>query len=239
MIDVLAFAPHPDDVELYCAATLVKLKQQGYTTAIIDLTRGEMSSRGTPESRERETLAASHILKLDHRENLSIPDNGIQNDDVNRRKVIEILRRLRPNTVLIPYFIDRHPDHEHASALIKEAIFYSGLSKIEMHDANNVPLPAYRPKKSFYYMLERTFEPSFIVDVTETFEQRLEAIRTFATQFNSTNEQDGPKTFISSPDFFEFIIARARSLGFSIGVRYGEGFLSMTPTEMPIQGLVT
>lgn len=237
MIDALAFSPHPDDVELYCSGTLARMKREGTSIGIIDITRGELSSRGTLETREKETQRASEILQLDVRENLGIPDGNIEINPTNRNRVIEVLRRLKPTTVFLPYHEDRHPDHEHASRLVREAIFYSGLNKIII-DSDTGELRPYRPKKYFYYMLASSFIPSFVVDVTETFATRLETIKAYSTQFNSPSSSDSPHTFVSSPEFMEFIVARARQLGFSIGAMYGEGFKNIEMIEMPLHGLI-
>lgn len=237
MVDILAFAPHPDDVELHCSGTLVKLKQEGYSIGIIDLTRGELSSRGTVETRAKEIELASKILNIDVRENIALPDGGIQNDSESRLKIISILRKYRPRTIFIPYHTDRHPDHENGSKLVRDAVFNSGLIKIKLAPPFDM-LEPYCPKKNFYYMISHTFEPTFIIDISETFKTRLEAIAAYSTQFNSLNPQDGPQTYISSQDFMQFIIARAQQLGFSIGAKYGEGFQSIQNLEMPIQGLM-
>lgn len=233
MIDVLAFAPHPDDVELYCSGTLARLKKEGYKIGIVDLTRGELSSRGTLRTRQKETEKASKILHVDVRENLGMIDGNIECNTVSRMKIIDVLRRLRPKTVFIPYRKDRHPDHERASKLIRESIFYSGLSKIVTPHYK-----PHRPIKIFYYMLAYSFKPSFIVDISDTFDTRLQAINAYSTQFNSLSDDDGPQTYVSTEQFMEFIIARAQHLGFQIGTKYGEGFKALEPVNMPTKGLV-
>lgn len=235
-IDILAFAPHPDDAEIYCAGTLALAKRNGKTIGIIDLTRGELSSRGTLSTRALETEAASKILQLDVRENLDIPDGGIENTAEHRRRIIECIRRNRPRTVLIPYHLDRHPDHVHASILVRESLFYAGLPKISAANGSD-ELEAHRPLKAFYYMLAHTFEPTFILDVSDTFDIRIAAAKAFTTQFNSTVSLHGPVTFVSRPDFIEFVTARARQLGFAIGATYGEGFIPHAPFSVSIDQL--
>ncbi len=233
MIDVLAFAPHPDDVELYCSGTLARFKKEGFKIGIVDITRGELSSRGTIRTRQKEIEKASKILHVDVRENLEMNDGNIECDTVSRMKIIDVLRRLRPKTVFIPYHKDRHPDHERASKLIRESIFYSGLSKIDLPQYQ-----PYRPQKVFYYMLTYSFKPSFIVDISDTFDVRLRAINAYSTQFNSPNDNDGPQTYVSTEQFMQFIIARAQHLGFQIGTKYGEGFKALEPVNMPTNGLL-
>ena len=223
-VDIIAFAPHPDDVELHCSGTLMLLAEQGFRTGIVDLTRGELSTRGGLETRAQETAEATRILGLHARENLGIPDGCIENTPGNREKVIRSLRRYRPTTVLLPYFRDRHPDHENAARLIKEAVFFSGIEKIITED-DGVTQAAHRPSQAFYYMMAQDFDPAFIVDVSGVFDRRLMAIRAYATQFHTGEAADGPETYISTPDFMEAMVGRARRLGFLAGGRFGEGFL--------------
>ena len=223
-IDVLAFAPHPDDAELGCAGTLLRLKQSGRTIGIVDLTQGELSTRGTEDTRKTETQNASQILGLDARVNLGIPDGNIRNTEEHRAAIITIVRDFRPQTVLLPFHRDRHPDHEHAHILIRDAVFYSGLEKIRTtHDGTQQE--AFRPKNMFSYMLSFDFEPAFIIDVSDTFETKLRAIQAYRTQFHSTEaDASQPETYVSSAAYLEAFIARARRLGFLIGKKYGEGF---------------
>ena len=231
-IDVLAFAPHPDDAELYCAGTLALMKREGKTIGIVDITRGELSTRGSRETRETEIQKASRILDLDLRLNLDIPDGNIERSLENRKRVVAVIRRYRPRLVLLPYPVDRHPDHEHASALLRECLFYSGLKKFA-DDDSDTPLTPYRPLRALYYMLAEDFSPQFIVDVSATFDKRLEAIRAYNSQFTMPGDENvvntEPATYVSRPEFIESIIARARRLGFLAGGKYGEGFRAVVP----------
>jgi N-acetylglucosamine malate deacetylase 1 len=223
-VDILAFSPHPDDAELYCSGTLLACTRLGRRIGIADLTRGECSTRGTLASRARETAAASRVLALDARVNLAIPDGNIANTPANRLKVIRAIRALRPSTILLPYPLDRHPDHGNASTLVREALFQSGLAKVRTVQEGKAQRP-HRPAKAFYYMLAHDFVPQFVVDVSAEQDRKLEAIRCYATQFHTgADAGEGPHTYVSSPDFLEALIARSRRLGFLIGGAFGEGF---------------
>ncbi len=217
-VDILAFGPHPDDVELGCGGTLVKLAQQGYRTAIIDLTEGEMGTRGTVAERYEESADAAKILGAVARENLQIPDANIYNNDENRLKVIRAIRRLRPAIVFAPYPNDRHPDHVHSSNLITDACFYAGLKK--MDPGNH---PAFRPKRLVYYMITYEFQPTFLVDISEQYETKLAAVKAHKSQFYNPG-YDGEETFISSKGFFDAVEFRMRHYGWKGGVTYAEPF---------------
>lgn len=228
-VDILAFSPHPDDAELYCAGTLLACARMGRRIGIADLTRGELSTRGTLASRARETAAATRALGLDARVNLGIADGNIANTPANRLTVIRVIRALRPSTILLPYPVDRHPDHGNASALVREALFQSGLAKVRTARGGKAQQP-HRPAKAFYYMLAHDFVPQFVVDVSAGQDRKLEAIRCYATQFHTgTKAGAGPQTYVSSPDFLEALVARSRRLGFLAGARYGEGFEALQP----------
>jgi len=216
-IDCIAFGPHPDDVEIFCGGTLVKLKSQGYRTAIVDLTQGELSTNGDVATRQREAEEAAAILKLDKRINLSIPDGMITSDKKNRIKIINVIRTHRPDICLVPYWEDRHPDHVDASKLIERAIFDSGLTKTES------PEEPYRPKTILYYMLHHNFNPSFVVDISDEMQIKQRGIRAYASQFSLLGDESKP-TPINKKDFVEFLTDRAGYLGYQIGVKYGEGF---------------
>ncbi len=227
-LDIIAFGPHPDDTELFCGGTLCLLAENGLKTGVVDLTRGELSTRGNPRQRAEEARAAAHILRLALRENLAIPDGNIANTEANRRKVIEVLRKYRPAGVLIPYWKDRHPDHVNAARLLEEAVFLAGLKKIE------TGLPAYRPKKTVYYFHHQVATPTFIVDISDTFAQKIEAIKAYKSQFYNPDCGE-PETYISSKSFGESIEARAKYFGFQIGAAFGEPFLIKGP--LPIKNL--
>ncbi len=216
-IDIIAFAPHPDDAEMGCGGLLIAMKKKGYRTGIVDLTRGELSSNGNLETRRKETLKATEILMLDLRENLDMPDGNIECNMKNKLKVISVLRKYTPGTVLFPYYQDRHPDHENSSKLIREAVFLSGLSKLE------TGIQAHRPDIVLNYMLHHEFDPSFIVDISEYFEEKVEAIKSYDSQFFS-GENNHIITHISTKAFKEILYTRAKYFGLKIRAEYGEPY---------------
>jgi bacillithiol biosynthesis deacetylase BshB1 len=217
-LDVLAFGAHRDDIELTCAGTMIKLVDQGYKTGIIDLTAGEMGTRGTAEERAGEAEESAKILKVLYRENLEIPDANIEINEENKLKVIKVLRKYRPKIIFLPYWTDRHPDHAHASQLVFESAFVSGLSKL------NSDQPKHRPERLIYYMCNYKFEPSFIVDVTEQYERKMMAVHCYKSQIYNPNYQ-GEQTYISSPEYLDSIEVRSRYYGGLIGKKHGEPFL--------------
>ena len=221
-LDVLIFAAHPDDAELSMGGTIVKFTRAGRKVGVIDLTLGEMSTRGNLESREEETNNATKIMKLALRENLKIPDGNIDISDTNLKKVVATIRTYKPQIIFAPYFNDRHPDHIDASLLVKRAMFKSGLPKF-VTKINGKTQQAYRPEKLYYYMQTYTFEPTFIVDISESFKDKMEAIMAYQSQLYNSNSKE-PSTFISSKNFIEFIEGRSKFYGFSIGKGYGEPF---------------
>lgn len=221
-LDVLVFAAHPDDAELSMGGTIAKLTASGKKVGIIDFTRGELGTRGTAETRQKEAFQAAISLKVAARENLYIPDGDIKNTKENLIKVVMEIRKYRPKIIFAPYFNDRHPDHIDASRIVKKAMFSSGLVKIKTFD-KEVSQEAYRPKKLFYYMQTYTFEPTFIVDISSCFEQKMKAVKNFSTQFYDPKSTE-PETFISSPRFLDYIESRAKFYGFQIGTQYGEPF---------------
>jgi N-acetylglucosamine malate deacetylase 1 len=216
-IDCLAFSPHPDDAELFCGGLLLKLKKLGSTTAIVDLTLGELSTNGSPEIRAAETAKASEILQLDVRENLKISDGNIEDSSENHNKIISVIRNYRPAICLIPYWRDRHPDHEAAAWLLKRAIFMAGLNKI------NTNQDAYRPATILNYMLHYNFEPSFVVDISHEIDRKIEAIMAYKSQFvlSKNNTHD---TYINRPDFLDSLKIRSAFYGQQAGVSYAEAF---------------
>ncbi len=225
-LDVLAFAAHPDDVELCAGGTMCLLSEQGYATGVVDLTRGELGTRGTPETRARESARASEIMGLQARENLGLPDGDIQNTRVNQLAVIRMVRRYRPHIVLLNATEDRHPDHGAAAQLCVDALYYAGLAKIETEDVGEAQEP-WRPNHVLHYMHPIPFEPTFVVDVSSVWDRRVEALLAYGSQFaaSATAADDGPQTFISSPAFFEWVEARAKTYGYRIGATYGEPLL--------------
>ena len=218
-IDCLAFGPHPDDVELFCGGTLIKLRAQGWKTAITDLTEGELSTNGTIDSRREEATKATEILQLSSRNNLGIADGNIENNAENRVRVIETVRKLRPRICFVPYWTDRHPDHVAASFLIQDSLFYAGLPRVEAEG------DAFRPDHVFFYMLHEEFHPSFVVDISDEMEGKMEAIGAYASQFDSGNN-DTQQTYINNPGFLEGIRARAQYFGRLAGCRYAEPFFT-------------
>ena len=225
MIDILAFGAHPDDTELSCSGTLAALVQQRKKVAVVDLTRGEMGSRGTPKIRMEEAEEAADILGLIARENLCLPDTQLDNIREFHLPIIQAVRKFRPHVCLITAPSDRHPDHGDASRLLVDAIFYSGLVKIETKDDSGNLQEPHRPAHIIHYMQDRPFEPDFVFDITDTIETKEKAIKAFATQFNVADPGDEPETYISDPKFFEALRARAKFYGHLGGFEYAEGFL--------------
>jgi len=225
-LDILAIAVHPDDVELCCAGTLLMEKRNGKKVGVIDLTRGELGTRGSAEIRDAEAADAARIMALDVRENLSMADGFFRNDEVHQRILIRSVRQYRPEIVLASALADRHPDHGRAGHLIADACFLSGLRKIETFDGEHLQ-QAWRPKYIFHCIQDRFYNPSFVYDITPVFEQKLAAIRAYSSQFHSTSyKKDEPQTYISTPEFLHSIIGRHQMFGKMIGVPYGEGFIS-------------
>lgn len=223
--DILAFGSHPDDTELGCSGTLAKLANSGKKVVVADLTRGEMGSRGTPEIRLKEAKRAAEILGLAARVNLGLPDTMLTNIREHQLPIISCVRRFRPHICILPAPADRHPDHGDGAQLLTDAIFYSGLTKIETHDENGQLQEPHRPAHILHYMQDRPFDPDFVVDITSAIETKEKAIRAFATQFDVKNPGDEPETYISDPSFFEALRARALHFGHLAGFKYGEGFL--------------
>lgn len=216
-IDCLAFGAHPDDVELFCSGLLIKLQKKGFTTAVIDLTKGELSTNGTEEIRAVETINASEIMNLSFRENLNFEDGNIKNTKQNRLEIIKILRNYRPQVVLQPYWEDRHPDHVAASKIVTDACFYSGLKKIETKKK------PYRPETVLYYMMHTLFTPSFIVDISDEMETKIKTIKCYQSQFNQSGDKTD-KTIINQPEFFDSIVNRAKFYGYEIKKKFGEPY---------------
>ncbi len=226
-LDVLALAAHPDDVELCAGGTMCLLAQQGYDVGIVDFTQGQLGSRGTPEQRMREAERASDIIGLSARENLGMMDGSIQNTREAQRKVIEVVRRYRPKIVLINSEEARHPDHADAAELSTDALYYGGLQKIETTGPDGTPQAPWRPHHVLHYMQAVSFEPTLVVDVTDVWDRRLEALQAFESQFHNPDYEAGedePETFVSNPEFFEWVKARARTYGYKVGATYGEPF---------------
>lgn len=223
-LDILAIGVHPDDVELACAGTLMIEIANGKKVGIIDLTRGELGTRGTAETRKAEAEAAAKIIGVHVRENLGMRDGFFRNDEEHQLQVIQKIRQYQPEIVICNAVEDRHPDHGRSSKLVSDACFYSGLRKIET-SLDGAEQTAWRPKYVFHYIQDRYLEPDFIFDVSSVFDKKLESINAYATQFNSEGDSE-PQTYISTPTYFETIIARHRMFGKRIGVEYGEGYMT-------------
>jgi bacillithiol biosynthesis deacetylase BshB1 len=231
-LDALVFAAHPDDAELGMGGTIANITMGNLSAGLIDITQGEMGTRGNSDVRKREALKAAEILKTCIRENLLIPDGDIQLTDDNIKKIVIIIRKYTPKVIFAPYFNDRHPDHVSASKLIKKAFFVSGLKKYETSEQGKEQ-EAYRPEKLFYYMQTYTFNPSFIVDISNSFDEKMSSVRAYSTQFYDP-ESTELETFISRPDFIEYVEARAKYYGFQIGKKYGEPFYCDEDVELDI-----
>ncbi|HEY5367669.1 MAG TPA: bacillithiol biosynthesis deacetylase BshB1 [Hanamia sp.] len=224
-LGILAFGVHPDDVELGCSGVLLTEKNNGKKIGIIDLTRGELGTRGTAETRDEEAANSAKILGTDIRENLDMADGFFRDDEENQRKIITVLRKHQPEIILCNAPDDRHPDHGRAARLVTEAAFLSGLRKIETHDGK-IRQEAWRPKYVFNYIQAQYFEPDFVIDISNVMDKKLESIKAFKTQFFTGTKDNEPQTYISTPDFLESVISRSTMFGKMIGVAHAEGFLS-------------
>ena len=223
-LDILAFGVHPDDVELGCAGTIMAAIDQGKKVGIVDLTRGELGTRGTPTTRTQEAAAAAKIMGVDIRENLDMADGFFANDEAHQRKIIALIRKYQPDIILANAPEDRHPDHGRSAKLVSDAAFLSGLRKIEtIHEG--VTQNAWRPAYTFHYIQDRFIQPSFVIDITAYMERKMEAVLAYGTQFASADNSE-PQTYISSPQFLETVKARALMLGKRIGVGYAEGYIT-------------
>lgn len=231
---LMVIAPHPDDLEIACGGTICKLSGLGKSIVAVDLTRGEMASRGSPETRLLESAKSNKILGIKERVNLGIEDSKVFNTWENQIKIAKVVRQFRPQFVMVPYWECRHPDHYRASDLAYEGIFLAGLKKHEDGEE------AFRPDRVIYYMLHTEFEPSFIVDITNQFETKKEALMAYATQFGeATKPKDN--TYISGQPFLDLIETRNRYFGSQIGKKYGEAFLIKEKLELqdPLAFLAT
>ena len=226
-LDILAIGVHPDDVELGCSGTLINEIKRGKKVGIVDLTQGELGTRGTIETRYQESANAAMIIGAAVRENLKMRDGFFRNDEAHQIQVIETIRKYQPEIIIGNILSDRHPDHGRAGHLISDACFLSGLVKIETKDRTGHKQEKWRPKYYLQYMQDWYHEPDILIDISDVFEQRMKSIESYNSQFHtSTSGAEGPQTYISTPDFLDSIIARARMLGKRIGVKYAEGFIS-------------
>jgi len=223
-LDILVIAVHPDDAELCCSGTILKHIALGKKVGIVDLTRGELGTRGTAETRDEEAADSAKILGLHVRENLRMRDGFFQNDEFHRLEVIKAIRKYQPEIILSNALEDRHPDHGRAGDLVYDSVFLSGLPKVET-SIDGVKQEAHRPRLLLQFIQDRYLKPDIIVDISNHMDKKIESIKAFKTQFYNP-DVDGLQTYISSPEFFESIIGRSREFGKSIGATFGEGFTS-------------
>ena len=223
-IDVLAFGAHPDDVELGCGGTIAKLISEGKKVAIVDLTKGELGTRGTDQTRTLEAAEASDILGITARENLGMKDGFLTNSEEYQLRIVKMVRKYQPEIVFCNAIDDRHPDHAKAAKLVSDACFLSGLIKIETELEGKLQT-AWRPKQVFHYIQWKNIEPDFVMDITGFLDKKIEACLAYKTQFYDPNSSE-PMTPIATKDFLESLTYRAQDLGRLSGVEYAEGFTS-------------
>ncbi len=222
-LDILAIGVHPDDVELSCAGTILKHIAQGKKVGILDLTRGELGTRGTPALRTQEANKAAKILGVSVREQLTMADGFFENNENNQKHIIHILRKYQPEIVLCNAISDRHPDHGRAAKLTADSCFYSGLKKIETLGDDNKLQPVWRPKAVYHYIQDQFIHPDFVIDITPFMDKKMESILAYSSQFYDPNSKE-PETPISSKNFIENIKAKSNMIGRAINCDYAEGF---------------
>jgi bacillithiol biosynthesis deacetylase BshB1 len=226
-MDLLAIGVHPDDVELGCSGVILNEVAQGKKAGIIDLTQGELGTRGTIETRHAEATEAARILGVSARENLKWRDGFFLNDEAHQMQLIRTIRKYRPDVVFGNVLDDRHPDHGRAGHMTADCCFLSGLSKIETIDEDGNPQEKWRPKLVLHYLQDWYHEPDIFIDISSVFDKRMESIMAYGTQFHTSEQsQKGPQTYISTPDFLDAVVSRARLFGKRIGVKYAEGFIT-------------
>ncbi len=227
-LDILAVGVHPDDVELGCGGTLLKQTKKGNSVGILDLTEGELGTRGDSKTRLKEAKAAARILGIADRVNLGFEDGFFTNDKAHQLEVIQIIRQYQPEIVFANAHYDRHPDHARAAELVRDACFLSGLAKVET-TWKGEKQKAYRPRAVYHYIQAIHAEPHFVVDITPFFEKKMKSVLAYRSQFYNPKSK-GKSTFISSPEFMEFVKARAVHFGVPSGVKYAEAFtVNKTP----------
>lgn len=224
-VDILAIGVHPDDIELGSAGTILKHIDMGYKVAAVDLTQGELGTRGSGPIRLIESQAAAEMLGLEDRINLGMADGFFQHTKENVLKISAAVRKYKPEIVLANAFSDRHPDHGRAGKLISDACFYSGLQRIEQKDSDGNTLSAWRPKVVYHYIQDRNIKADFVVDITPYMDKKIECVLAYKTQFFNSEDESGPKTPISGKDFLEYNRAKNRAYGRDIGADYAEGFV--------------
>ena len=238
-VDILAIGIHPDDVELSAGGTLLRHAAAGKTFGILDLSRGELGTRGTAEIRRQESAEATRILGAAFRETLDIPDGLFTHTPDNWLKIVRIIRACRPEIVLCNAPDDRHPDHGRAAKMTADACFYAGLSKIETLDETGNAQEKWRPKAVYHYLQDRQLNADFVVDITPWFARKMEAIMAFRSQFYDPNGEGGPNTPISGKEFIDFMEAKARVYGRPIQAQFAEGFIcARTPGVTDLFDLV-
>lgn len=239
VVDILAIGAHPDDVELGCCGTIINHIENGGSAGIIDLTEGELGTRGTVETRYREAADAAAILKVSFRENLKLADGFFRADKESLLELVKRIRKYRPKIVLANAMKDRHPDHGRGGHFISEACFLSGLIKVET-EFEGIKQEAWRPKVVYHYVQDYYTSPDIVVDITTAWEKKLSAIKAFKTQFFTGEEDESlPVTPISSKDFLDFIESRAREWGRPVGITFGEAFTTeRVPGVKDITGLI-
>lgn len=223
-LDILAIGVHPDDVELGCGGTLLKHIADGRKVGILDLTQGELGTRGSAELRLQEADAAAQVLGVHMRENLGLADGFFQNDEASQREIIKVLRKYQPEIVLANAPKDRHPDHGRASKLAYDACFLSGLRKIET-ELDGEKQAAWRPKNLYHYIQAYRLDPSFVVDITGHMDKKMESVLAYKSQFHNP-DSDEPETFIASQGFMDMVKARAVEFGTIVGYQYAEAFVA-------------
>ncbi len=221
-VDILVLAAHPDDAELGCAGTILKHISYGHKVGVVDFTRGELGTRGTPETRAAEAADAAKIMGLSVRDNLGLPDGFFLNDKHHQLQVVTAIRKYQPEIVLANAIHDRHPDHRRGAELAFEACFLAGLAKVQTADQGKQQQP-WRPKNVYHYVQSQFIKPDFVIDVTPFWEKKMEAIRAYKTQFYDPSSKEA-ETYISKPGFLDMLQSRAVEYGHAIGAKYGEGF---------------
>jgi bacillithiol biosynthesis deacetylase BshB1 len=229
-LDILAFAAHPDDIELACSGTLIKHIKNGSKVGIIDLTEGELGSRGSRELRYEEAANATKIIGNIVRENLNLGDGFFEVEEKSMMKVIEMIRKYQPDIILCNAISDRHPDHGRGSELVKRAAFLSGLLKIET-SIDGKSQEKWSPKQVFHYIQDEYIEPDFVIDISDEMEGKMKSILAYSSQFFNPESKE-PQTPISSQEFMDFLDGRARQFGRTIGAKHGEGFTSSNPVSV-------
>lgn len=236
-LHILAMAAHPDDLELGCSGTLIKHARAGQAVGIIDLTEGELGTRGSVAQRYVEAADAAKVMGVAVRENAQMADGFFRNDEAHQRKLIVYIRRFRPEIVIANSLEDRHPDHGKGGRLIADACFLAGLAKIETTHDGEAQKP-WRPKRVFHIIQDRMLEPTFLVDISGTFAQKMEAIKCYTSQFHDPNSSE-PATYISTGRFLQDLESRDALMGKRIGTRYAEGFVcENTPGIASLDALI-